>query len=98
MFRKIQLTNVRYCLHLGIVAFKLLQLKELIVEIDKHTEVDGLNKTFFLQESTLICLLYVNISIYLERIIDRYLFIVIYVYYKYASIIVYTNTTASGIH
>jgi hypothetical protein len=47
MFRKIQLTNIGYCLHLGIVAFKLLQLNELIVEIDKHTEVDGLNKTFF---------------------------------------------------
>jgi hypothetical protein len=52
----------------------------------------------FLQESTLICSLYVNISIYLERIIDRYLFIVIYAYYKYASIIVYTNTTVSGTH
>jgi hypothetical protein len=97
MFRKIQLTNIRYCLHLGIIAFKLLQLKELIGEIDKHTEVEGLNKTF-LQESTLICSLYVNISIYLESIIDRYLFIVIYAYYKYASIIVYTNTTASGTH
>jgi hypothetical protein len=47
MFRKIQLTNIRYCLHLGIVAFKLLQLKELIVEIDKHTEVEGMNETFF---------------------------------------------------
>jgi hypothetical protein len=46
MFRKIQLTNIRYCLHLGIVAFKL-QLKELIWKIDKHTEVEGLNKTFF---------------------------------------------------
>jgi hypothetical protein len=84
MCRKIQLTNIGYCLHLGIVAFKLLQVKELIVEIDKHTEVDGLNKTF-LQESALICLLYVNMSIYLEITIDRYLFIVIYAYYKYAS-------------
>ena len=95
MFRKIQLTNIGYCLHLDIVAFKLLQLKELLVEIHKHSEVDGLNK-LFLQESALICLLYVNISIYLEIIKDRYLFIVIYAYYKYASIIVYTNTTASG--
>lgn len=79
MFRKIQLTNIRYCLHLGIVAFKLLQLKELIGEIDKHTEVEGLNKTFF----TGICfnlLLYVHICIYLEIIKDRYLFIVIYAY------------------
>jgi hypothetical protein len=47
MFRKIQLTNIGYCLHLSIVAFKLLQLEELLVEIHKHSEVDGLNKTFF---------------------------------------------------
>ncbi|PWU80459.1 MAG: hypothetical protein DLM72_12055 [Candidatus Nitrosopolaris wilkensis] len=77
MFRKIQLTNIGYCLHLSIVAFKLLQLDELLVEIHKHSEVDGLNKTF-LQEYVLICSLYANISIYLEIIIDRYLFIVIY--------------------
>ena len=34
-------------LRLDIVAFKLLQLKELQVEIDEHAEVDGLNKAFF---------------------------------------------------
>jgi len=34
-------------LRLDIVAFKLLQLKELRVEIDKHAEVDGVNKAFF---------------------------------------------------
>ena len=39
-----------------------------------------------------------DISFYLEIIIDRYPFIVIYAYSKYASIIVYTNTTASGTH
>jgi hypothetical protein len=39
-----------------------------------------------------------DISFYLEIIIDRYPFIVIYAYYKYASIIVYTNTTARGTH
>jgi hypothetical protein len=85
-----------YCLHLDIVAFKLPQLKELGVEIDKHAEVDRLNKAFFYRESVLICLLYMKISIYIEIIIDRYIFIRIYTYYKYASIIVYTNTTASG--
>ena len=83
-------------LRLDIVAFKLLQLKELQVEIDEHAEVDGLNKAFFYRESVLICLLYMKIYIYIEIIIDRYLFIGIYTYYKYASIIVYTNTTTSG--
>ena len=50
-----------------------------LVEIHKHGEFDGLNKTFF----TGICfnlLLYVHICIYLEIIKDRYLFIVIYAY------------------
>jgi len=36
-----------------------------------------------------------DIYFYLEIIVDRYPFIVIYAYYKYASIIVYTNTIAS---
>ena len=66
-------------LRLDIVAFKLLQLKELRVEIDKHAEVDGVNKAFFYRESVLICLLYMKIYIYIEIIIYRYLFIGIYI-------------------